>query len=546
MRKVPAIALAVLLAASGASASAAETQDVTVLRNTMRNLIELLVQEGVLTRARADTLIQQAESQAARQAAPPSPGARDASGQPGAALPTSPPVVRVPYVPEIVKDQIRAQVRAGLRKEVVQDVLADAKRQKWGVPGALPEWLQRIKLNGDIRLREESDFFAGGNVANSIPDFQKVNRSGGFAKTNEPFFNTTEDRQRLRVRMRLGVQALITKRLEAGVRITTGSLRDPVSTNQTLGNFGQGYQLVLDRAYLHYRSAGGHLEAWGGRLPNPWFHTDLVWDPDVNFEGIAATLRPLGALGRGAGAPRFSPYLTLGGFPVQEVALSAHDKWLLGAQGGFDWIVSSATTVHLGAAYYDYENIQAVRDPLNTQLNDFTAPAFIQNGNSMCEISNDSGQTGRLFGLCSDFKEANLTASVDYAGFGLNHLIVTADYVRNIGLNRDAIQREFGALIPRGNEGYQLLVTVGRPRIHKRYDWQLVGAYKRLEANAVLSSFTDSDFHLGGTNAAGWILRGKYGVATNTWLAVSWLSAKEINGIPYGVDVLQVDLNARF
>lgn len=537
MRMLKTLSLALILLIAAPVAHAAGDAEVTELRDTMHNLIELLVQEGVLTRARADALIRRAQ----RRAAAAGGGTPAGGGGPGPA-----PVVRVPYVPEIVKDQIRKEVRSGLRKEVVHDVLVKARTERWGVPGALPDWIRRIRLYGDIRLREESDFFAADNAPNAILDFQKVNQSGGLSRTNQPFLNTTEDRQRLRLRLRLGLNALITDGLEAGVRIATGSFNNPVSTNQTLGNFNQPFRLVLDRAYLHYRGWGGRVQAWGGRLPDPWFHTDLVWDPDLNFDGVAATVRPLGPPGRAGTGVAFSPFLTLGGFSIQEVELSAHDKWLLAAQGGFDWALSDRLRLRFGAAYYDYENVQGVRNTLDSRLTDFTAPAFIQNGNSMCEISNDSTQSFRLFGLCADFKEANATASIDYAGFGPNHVTVTADYVRNLGLNRDAIQREFGQLVPKSDEGYQLIVAVGRPRIHRRHDWRLSAAYKRLEANAVLSSFTDSDFHLGGTNAVGWILRGSYGLATNTWLAVSWLSSRQIDGPPYGVDVLQVDLNARF
>jgi len=76
----------------------------------------------------------------------------------------------------------------------------------------------------------------------------------------------------------------------------------------------------------------------------------------------------------------------------------------------------------------------------------------------------------------------------------------------------------------------------------------------------VLDSFTDSDFHAGGTDAEGWLLGGYYGLSSNLWLRVRWLSADEIDGAPAGfvqdgepvtfeplaIDVLQVDLNAKF
>jgi hypothetical protein len=62
----------------------------------------------------------------------------------------------------------------------------------------------------------------------------------------------------------------------------------------------------------------------------------------------------------------------------------------------------------------------------------------------------------------------------------------------------------------------------------------------------VLDAFTDSDFHLGGTNAKGWILGGKYGLLENTYISARYLSADEIEGPPLGIDVLQLDLVSEF
>jgi len=67
-----------------------------------------------------------------------------------------------------------------------------------------------------------------------------------------------------------------------------------------------------------------------------------------------------------------------------------------------------------------------------------------------------------------------------------------------------------------------------------------------LEADAVIDAFTDSDFHLGGTNAEGWILRSQIGIGKNTWFSWSWLTSDELIGLDYAVDVLQIDLNASF
>ena len=62
----------------------------------------------------------------------------------------------------------------------------------------------------------------------------------------------------------------------------------------------------------------------------------------------------------------------------------------------------------------------------------------------------------------------------------------------------------------------------------------------------MLDAFTDSDFHLGGTNSKGWLLGGSYGLTENAWLTARYMSADEIDGPPLGIDVFQLDLNAKF
>jgi hypothetical protein len=90
------------------------------------------------------------------------------------------------------------------------------------------------------------------------------------------------------------------------------------------------------------------------------------------------------------------------------------------------------------------------------------------------------------------------------------------------------------------------MVSVGVPKIQRAGEWQASVAYKYVEADAVLDALTDQDFHLGGTNAKGFVLGGSYGLDKNTWLTLRWLSTDQIDGAPLSIDTLQIDLNARF
>jgi hypothetical protein len=508
-------------------------------------MLDSLVQQGAITRAQADAALEAVKS--------------DQESKPAGAPEEAPGTVRVPYVPEFIQQKIREDVRNDLHQDVVKDVMQQARAEGWGTPGSLPSWVSTIRIGGDMRFRFEGDYFANGNIAppNGYVDFLKVNQAGGFGKTDYPFLNTSVDRERLRVRTRLDVAARPTDNVLVGMRLATGNPIDPVSTNQTLGTSFNRYTTQWDLAYLQYQ-ARGESDPWlsltGGRIPNPWFSTDLVWAPDLNFEGVAATL----TTGLPVSAPsRF--YFTAGAFPLQEIALSSHDKWLYGTQLGVDLAVTGGSRFRLAAAYYYFQNISGRRNVLDSKLLDFTAPGYMQKGNLLFDIRNDADPTTDLWALAADYHEVNITAEYDFAAHGPLHGIVTADYVKNVGYDENRILARTGGAVARsqgfrqgsdpikgGTVGYQAKLTVGYPVVRVAGDWQVYGGFKHLERDAVVDAYTDEDFHLGGTDTEGWFIGANYGILKDTWLGARWISADSISGAPMGVDVLQVDVNARF
>lgn len=477
-------------------------------------LIKTLVEQGLLPKEAAEALQRRIEQNAAT--AKPAPAEN---------------VIRVPYVPETVKDQIRDQIK--------QDVLAQARQERWGEPGALPEWIDRIKWEGDIRLRYERDLFQKDNAP--YANFLAINSAGSTAAAGpNALLDTTDDRTRWRLRARLGMLAKVSDGVEAGFRITTGTITNPVSTNQTLGNSFNRDTVVLDRAYVR-ADPYNWLTLWGGRIPNPWFSTDLVWDENLNFDGVAASLRPRFNDGT-------SGFLTLGAFPLQQSDLgitSGSDKWLYGAQLGLNQAFSKQTSARMGLAYYDYQHIVGTVNPLNSHQYDFTAPQFLQKGNTLFNISNDVSKP-ELYALASDFRELDLTASLDLAHFDPVHVVLTADYVKNLAFDSAAILARAPVSGPYGDKGRLFKLAVGMPVVKTRGDWQAIASYRYLGSDAVLDAYTDADFHLGGTNTKGWTLGGSYGIAKDAWVSLRYLSADEISGPPLAIDVLQLDLNARF
>jgi hypothetical protein len=145
---------------------------------------------------------------------------------------------------------------------------------------------------------------------------------------------------------------------------------------------------------------------------------------------------------------------------------------------------------------------------------------------------------------------------------------VGANYLRNLSFKRSDVCRYGNAGAPLNNggaggttlcaatnaqpfaggpTGYQLRALIGHNTVIKRGEWNVIGGYRYLESDAVLDSLTDSDFHLGGTNAKGYFIGGTYGILDNVSVGGRWLSTNQISGEePLAIDVFQFDIEARF
>jgi hypothetical protein len=120
----------------------------------------------------------------------------------------------------------------------------------------------RFRFGGDVRVRDDSIFQACAACL---------------------------DRNRARLRVRFGFDGKLGEDFSGGFYLSTGSLGDSNSTNETLTNFFDRKTIGLDRGYITYQPvAHKWLSLTGGKFAYPWQRTSLTLDPDLNPEGFDA------------------------------------------------------------------------------------------------------------------------------------------------------------------------------------------------------------------------------------------------------------------
>jgi hypothetical protein len=282
-----------------------------------------------------------------------------------------------------------------------------------------------LRFNGDFRVRYEHT--SAGNGAPSLG--------------------------REVVRFRLGVTYPLRQDLLVRARLATGDPGDPNSTDITLGRFVDDLAFSLDIASVELNRPRWALFA--GKFSNPLLSTELVWDGDVNPQGLSGRV----TVGKPGGVT--GTLTTLYYVVDQQVGDTSSDmagaQFVLKGSAGAQWQVTAA------AGYYDYR----IRSLYNTDAGDIRGNRRVP------------GNTAYL----SDFDLLNAVVTVDYTGFGERlPLRIVGDYVHNSGAN-DL------------NTGWEADVYLGRVTRPGETRWRY--GYAVAETDAVLAAFSHDNTTLG-------------------------------------------------
>ena len=348
-------------------------------------------------------------------------------------------------------------------------------------------WAAKTEFKGDVRVRQET------------------------VKIDGESDGKNKDRQRIRAR--LGAYTEINPQVNTGIRIATGGGDDARSTNQDLDNYFDKKQLWLDQAYIDYHpTAVKDLHLIGGKMPQPWVSTgDVIWDSDINPEGVAATYKH--NLGN-SGVEMFGSagYYTLKDNVDGEGVQFRHDLSMYAGQLGTRFAPTDSLKVTLGGSVYGYKNDDDSKCP--TTGTKTTPCALAVNGNSTSEF--------RLYEGFGQVDIANLPLPLSLYG----------QYVHNAATDSD---QDDAWLV-----GFKSKLDA----------FSLDYNYRDVQRNAVVGAFTDSDFANGTTGSRGHKVKLGYEIDKNFGVGVTYYLTKADYATTTQKDAntntLQLDVEAKF
>jgi len=387
----------------------------------------------------------------------------------------------------------------------------ESKKEQTQLKG-LADLAGRFRFSGDVRVR-----------------FENYTQNG------------TQDRNRARIRVRLGLEGQLNQDFLGGVALATGSQGDPTTTNETLTNAFDRKTIALDKGFITYNPAAHKwLSLTGGKFPYLWQRTPVTGDVDVNPEGFDQKLS-------------FDTHGFIKNFTLQAFQLlynessSSQDSYTLGGQASVKFeagpwsATASFLTEHwnqpdallqesafaVGATTTGSTTAGPFPVPgegpgcsTNGTLSKFPPCAFAPNGMTNAVYFDAAGKPHFYSGF-------------DYADFILNNVFKTGSNRFPINLllefedNLDAAQHPLSAAtgnpvltnLGSQNKEYGGDISVGQTK--SKNDFQIGYAWYRQEQDSVLASIAESD-QRAPTNVlqnkfyAGWKVRSNT-VANFTW-----------------------------
>ncbi|MFA6358291.1 MAG: putative porin [Candidatus Omnitrophota bacterium] len=383
--------------------------------------------------------------------------------------------------------QVKTETQEQVKKEIAQ-----------GKFSSLPQWVQNTKIKGDFRLRYQYDH------AKRLSSTQGT------------------DKQRARMRVRLGVESKINDKLLVGIGLATGisSTTDKDGARSTNVDMGSGFtkkNINLDYAYAQY-SPTPWATIVGGKFKNTlWEPGDLIWDTDINPEGASLKLSK-------NINPKTSLFMNTGMLVVETDTGSGSPATMFIVQPGFNYDLTPTIGVKGAVSYYD----------------NFSVKGKTLSGTVGTNSKNAAGK------LLYDYQNITPALQISFKepfkaiGISVPYLALFGEYVQNINSS-----------VKDDNTGFMLGFKYGAEKIENFGDWQFRYNYAMLGKDAVLDILPDSDRYGGKTGMRSHEGMFDFGLGKNTWLGLDYYYGWQIPGNfastqTKPAQVLQLDWNMKF
>ncbi|MFH1478723.1 MAG: putative porin [Candidatus Omnitrophota bacterium] len=337
-----------------------------------------------------------------------------------------------------------------------------------------PSWLRNFELKGDLRLRNDHEMSEPG-----------------------------KDDNQQRLRFRVGATTEVNDKIALGFGLATGDSA-ATSTNQTMDDSFTSKEIDLDYAYAKYKPYSW-MYLIGGKFTSPFFHTDMLWDSDVTFEGFA------GELSHKLDLDEYPTKVSLRGgyFPLEDT-VGPRDIVLSVYQAGTSTdFGDSGIELKTGIAYYNFHSIEGAATA--TLTGERTTNTYI--GTSLAE----------------DYRVISPTVKLSLGKIGG----LLGEYAENTALST-------------ANEAWRLGAWLGKAKVKKKGQWRLLGQYSEIEADSFVDIFPDGDFNDAGTNAKGWEAILDYGISDNVVLILDYYNTEVITGAQSDDQKIQADVIFKF
>jgi hypothetical protein len=350
----------------------------------------------------------------------------------------------------------------------------------------------------------------------------------------------------LRSRNRLGFYYYPDGPVVGGLRLTTGGDPNPTSPFGRPGDAFRSKSFRLDEYYFTIRPLKFfddrpfaehpfHVELLVGKPHNPiWtgerggFVSELVWDKDVNPEGLALKLstHKLGPVG----VDFLTSYYIVEQLDDLRFQGFTKDTYLITAQLRLKFEPTPDIGGSIAFTFYDWENLNAgarspVFDPANVVVTPGQRAFLLRPGFQITNNTRDLG-VGAVGFLESDFQVIDLAGQV-YFGLPVPSLrpeiFLYGEYINNLSVDNE--EQGYGITIGLRGGGKDLALN----------PFMLWFTYRDVDQDATLATFADSDLGAG-TGYRGFSVGGTYRVHRNLQFEVKYY---DYEGFPFKLNSVQ-------